>query len=58
MEPYEGLGHWYKIPDEIDYVVRIVHKKCGWEIKEQPNIGERQIEGLACCLSASTIAEE
>ncbi|KAL1893329.1 hypothetical protein Sste5346_006506 [Sporothrix stenoceras] len=26
---YEGLGHWYSIPEEIDDVVRFLYDKCG-----------------------------
>ncbi|ERS96954.1 hypothetical protein HMPREF1624_06281 [Sporothrix schenckii ATCC 58251] len=32
--PYEGLGHWYKIPDEIDDVVSFVNQKCRWEAND------------------------
>ncbi|KAF4984138.1 hypothetical protein FZEAL_605 [Fusarium zealandicum] len=27
---YEGLGHWYKIPDEIDDIVEFIEKKTQW----------------------------
>jgi acetyl esterase/lipase len=29
---YEGLGHWYKIPDEINDIVDFVRFKVGWKI--------------------------
>ncbi|OIW23854.1 phospholipase/carboxylesterase [Coniochaeta ligniaria NRRL 30616] len=29
---YQGLGHWYKIPDEIDDVVEFIRNKVGWEV--------------------------
>ncbi|KAI1061082.1 hypothetical protein LB507_009992 [Fusarium sp. FIESC RH6] len=29
---YEGLGHWYKIPDEIDDIVNFIRGKVGWSL--------------------------
>lgn len=29
---YQGLGHWYKIPDEIDDIVDFIVSKVGWEV--------------------------
>ncbi|KAJ8127714.1 hypothetical protein O1611_g5920 [Lasiodiplodia mahajangana] len=29
---YPGLGHWYKIPDEIDDIVQFIRNRVGWEI--------------------------
>jgi len=31
---YEGQGHWYKIPDEIDDIVGFIRTKVGWTIGE------------------------
>ncbi|KAI0973170.1 acyl-protein thioesterase [Xylaria arbuscula] len=30
---YAGLGHWYKIPDEIDDIAEFISKKVGWEMR-------------------------
>ncbi|KAM0350590.1 hypothetical protein ACHAPU_003074 [Fusarium lateritium] len=29
-ESYEGLGHWYKVPDQIDDIAKFISKKVGW----------------------------
>jgi predicted esterase len=29
---YAGLGHWYKIPDEIDDVLDFIREKVGWSL--------------------------
>ncbi|KAI1171375.1 phospholipase/carboxylesterase [Nemania sp. FL0916] len=29
---YPGLGHWYRIPDEIDDIVEFIGKHVGWEL--------------------------
>ncbi|KAI8949769.1 phospholipase/carboxylesterase [Xylaria longipes] len=29
---YPGLGHWYKIPDEIDDIVEFIRNRAGWEM--------------------------
>lgn len=29
---YPGLGHWYKIPDEIDDIVQFIRNRVGWEM--------------------------
>ncbi|KAI0100535.1 phospholipase/carboxylesterase [Nemania sp. FL0031] len=29
---YPGLGHWYKIPDEIDDIVQFIRDRVGWEM--------------------------
>jgi predicted esterase len=29
---YQGLGHWYKIPDEIDDIVNFIREKVRWEM--------------------------
>ncbi|KAI0869591.1 acyl-protein thioesterase [Hypoxylon argillaceum] len=29
---YPGLGHWYKIPEEIDDIVTFIKEKVGWDI--------------------------
>ncbi|KAI1163060.1 phospholipase/carboxylesterase [Nemania serpens] len=29
---YPGLGHWYKIPDEIDDIVEFIRDHVGWEM--------------------------
>lgn len=34
---YPGLGHWYKIPDEIDDIVAFIVGKCGWPDNTQPS---------------------
>ncbi|KAI1091599.1 alpha/beta-hydrolase [Rostrohypoxylon terebratum] len=31
---YHGLGHWYKIPDEIDDIVEFIQTKVGWDISQ------------------------
>ncbi|KAI1758221.1 phospholipase/carboxylesterase [Xylaria castorea] len=31
---YLGLGHWYKIPEEIDDIVDFIRKKVGWEMAD------------------------
>ncbi|KAI3323381.1 acyl-protein thioesterase [Xylariaceae sp. AK1471] len=31
---YPGLGHWYRIPDEIDDIVDFIRKNVGWGIAE------------------------
>ena len=28
---YPGLGHWYKIPDEIDDIVEFIRGSVGWD---------------------------
>ena len=28
---YQGQGHWYKIPDEIDDIVNFIRSQVGWE---------------------------
>lgn len=28
---YEGQGHWYKIPDEIDDIIEFIVSKVGWQ---------------------------
>ena len=30
---YEGLGHWYKIPDEIDDIVEFLRGNVGWQVE-------------------------
>ncbi|KAK5626871.1 hypothetical protein RRF57_002586 [Xylaria bambusicola] len=29
---YPELGHWYKIPDEIDDIVQFIRNRVGWEM--------------------------
>ncbi|KAJ2987009.1 hypothetical protein NUW58_g4744 [Xylaria curta] len=29
---YPGLGHWYKVPDEIDDIVQFIRNCAGWEM--------------------------
>ncbi|KAH7174483.1 Alpha/Beta hydrolase protein [Fusarium flagelliforme] len=29
---YEGLGHWYRVPDEIDDIVNFIRCKVGWSL--------------------------
>lgn len=29
---YPGLGHWYKIPDEIDDIVEFISSRVGWKM--------------------------
>ncbi|KAI1196827.1 phospholipase/carboxylesterase [Nemania serpens] len=29
---YPGLGHWYRIPDEIDDIVEFIRDRVGWEM--------------------------
>ncbi|KAI0542877.1 phospholipase/carboxylesterase [Xylaria digitata] len=29
---YPGLGHWYRIPDEIDDIVEFIRNEVGWEM--------------------------
>ncbi|KAF7544931.1 hypothetical protein G7Z17_g9566 [Cylindrodendrum hubeiense] len=29
---YEGQGHWYKIPDEIDDIVSFITSRVGWKV--------------------------
>lgn len=31
---YEDHGHWYKVPDEIDDMVKFLQRKLGWETAE------------------------
>ncbi|KAB5582908.1 phospholipase/carboxylesterase [Coniochaeta sp. 2T2.1] len=31
---YQGLGHWYKVPDEIDDVVKFIRTAVGWQIAD------------------------
>ncbi|KAI0155113.1 phospholipase/carboxylesterase [Xylariaceae sp. FL1272] len=31
---YPGLGHWYKIPDEIDDIMHFIRDKVGWELAD------------------------
>ncbi|KAI1397196.1 acyl-protein thioesterase [Hypoxylon fuscum] len=31
---YQGQGHWYKIPDEIDDIVKFVENQVGWKKTE------------------------
>ena len=28
---YEGQGHWYKVPEQIDDIVDFITNKVGWE---------------------------
>ncbi|KAJ4245550.1 hypothetical protein NW762_014059 [Fusarium torreyae] len=30
---YQGRGHWYKVPDEIDDIVRFFTQKAGWSLQ-------------------------
>ncbi|KAI1293388.1 acyl-protein thioesterase [Xylaria venustula] len=30
---YAGLGHWYKIPDEIDDIAEFISRRVGWEMR-------------------------
>ncbi|KAI1413147.1 phospholipase/carboxylesterase [Hypoxylon sp. FL1857] len=32
---YENLGHWYKIPDEIDDIVEFIQTMVGWAIEQE-----------------------
>ncbi|KAI2469807.1 phospholipase/carboxylesterase [Annulohypoxylon bovei var. microspora] len=32
---YQGLGHWYKMPDEIDDIVDFIQTKVGWTISQE-----------------------
>ncbi|PGH11637.1 hypothetical protein AJ79_04777 [Helicocarpus griseus UAMH5409] len=34
---YEDLGHWYKIPDEIDDIVHFLKEKVGVPVSEEIN---------------------
>lgn len=34
---YEGFGHWYKVPDEIDDVIAFLQRKVGLAVVEQPS---------------------
>ncbi|RGP71014.1 acyl- thioesterase [Fusarium sporotrichioides] len=29
---YAGLGHWYKVPDEIDDILNFIREKVGWSL--------------------------
>ncbi|EKJ75132.1 hypothetical protein FPSE_04690 [Fusarium pseudograminearum CS3096] len=29
---YDGLGHWYKVPDEIDDILEFIKEKVGWSL--------------------------
>ena len=31
---YADLGHWYKIPDEIDDIIEFIRSKMGWSVEE------------------------
>ncbi|KAI1804244.1 alpha/beta-hydrolase [Daldinia bambusicola] len=31
---YHELGHWYKIPDEIDDIIAFIKSKVGWDLSE------------------------
>ncbi|KAJ3576256.1 hypothetical protein NPX13_g3763 [Xylaria arbuscula] len=33
---YPGLGHWYKIPNEIDDIVQFIRSRAGWEMVTLP----------------------
>lgn len=39
---YEGFGHWYKMPDEIDDIVRFLQEKVGVPVSntEEPQSGQ------------------
>lgn len=32
LKVYHGLGHWYKIPDEIDDIVQFLDSVVGWKV--------------------------
>ncbi|KAI1335042.1 hypothetical protein F5Y15DRAFT_399413 [Xylariaceae sp. FL0016] len=32
---YDGLGHWYKIPDEIDDILEFIRSHVGWVVSDQ-----------------------
>ncbi|KLJ06197.1 hypothetical protein EMPG_10378 [Blastomyces silverae] len=34
---YEGFGHWYKVPDEIDDIVKFLKEKVGVPVPEEPS---------------------
>lgn len=31
---YEGLGHWYRIPEEIDDIVEFIRTRVGWSLRD------------------------
>ncbi|KAI1496076.1 acyl-protein thioesterase [Biscogniauxia marginata] len=31
---YEGQGHWYKVPDEIDDIVDFMRNQVGWKLRD------------------------
>ncbi|KAI0377210.1 acyl-protein thioesterase [Hypomontagnella monticulosa] len=31
---YEDLGHWYKVPDEIDDLVDFIERQVGWQVEK------------------------
>ncbi|KKZ64442.1 hypothetical protein EMCG_09577 [[Emmonsia] crescens] len=35
---YEGFGHWYKVPDEIDDIVHFLKEKVGVPVPEELNL--------------------
>ncbi|CAK7205494.1 hypothetical protein SEUCBS139899_008270 [Sporothrix eucalyptigena] len=56
--PYQGLGHWYKIPDEIDDIVNFIRGKCRWQTPDRFGAVSKSFEDVACLASALTISEE
>ncbi|KAI1080802.1 phospholipase/carboxylesterase [Whalleya microplaca] len=34
LKVYPGLGHWYKIPNEVDDIVEFIDLKAGWKLEE------------------------
>ncbi|TLD14972.1 hypothetical protein PspLS_10810 [Pyricularia sp. CBS 133598] len=38
LKIYDNLGHWYKIPDEIDDLVDFLRSSVGWALCEPPRI--------------------
>ncbi|KAI2631352.1 acyl-protein thioesterase [Hypomontagnella submonticulosa] len=32
---YEDLGHWYKVPDEIDDLVKFIQEQVGWHVERR-----------------------
>jgi len=34
---YPDLGHWYKVPEEIDDIVQFIHEKVEWDTSNVAN---------------------
>jgi uncharacterized protein YggL (DUF469 family) len=39
---YQNLGHWYKVPDEIDDIVNFIQNSVGWSVASSCRHGQSQ----------------